>query len=111
MNPPTLTINPLVDNMYPRLHLFGLAQELRDLIYDNVFAIGGEQGSDFLQPLTNRQFYHEANASAWNNATFVLTALDTDGVEVKDEEKDREDKRESFRLGSLPNSPCARSIG
>lgn len=59
--------------MNPRLHLFDFARELRGFIYNNVFAVDGGQNSEFLRPLlTSRQFYHEADASAWTNATFVL---------------------------------------
>lgn len=72
----TLTTAPIglpAPRVYPRLHLLGLPQELRDEIYVKTF---GGIGSRSLRPLLAcRQIYHEANNLAWSKAWFDLSGL------------------------------------
>lgn len=72
---------PLIDH---RLHLFGVAQEIRDLIYEEVFDHDlTRSGAQHLQPLlTCRKFYHEFHARAWFTAVFNLTVFSGDKFEI-----------------------------
>ena len=75
------TIGLPAPRLYSRLHLFGLPQELRDLIYVEVFDCE-LVGAEHLRPLlVCRQFYAEAEELAWKNAIFDPRQLSKDHVE------------------------------
>lgn len=61
--------------LFPRLHLYGIAQELRDMIYEHVFKQSkNTSGATNLVPLlTSRKFYHESHDLAWASTTFDIS--------------------------------------
>ena len=71
-----IVVGDPVITTYPQAHLFGLPQELRDIIFDELFPNNGLEGAAYLAPLlTSRRFYLEAVDIAWKYATFDLTKV------------------------------------
>lgn len=76
--PTALTVQPSVSQVYSRIHLFGIPQELQDQIFDEVFdnLVKHVLGAKSLEPLlTCRHVYHIANKKAWAGAAFSLAHM------------------------------------
>jgi hypothetical protein len=72
--------------VYPRLHLLGLPQEFRDIVYIRTFTIGTYFGACELRPLLAcRQLYYEANELAWAAAGFDLSKLSENQLKSLDQ--------------------------
>lgn len=70
--------------IYPRTHLFGIPQELQDMVINEIWNDDAKNaGACSLQPLlTCRHFYHIANKQAWANTSFDLRSLSKEKLKL-----------------------------
>lgn len=77
-------IQPSLPQIYPRLHLLSLPQELQDLIFDYVFHRHALLlGFKKLRPiLICRHIYHISHVKAWGGAGFTLIGIADKDIEA-----------------------------